>query len=666
MKTGKKSLQKQLINRHLRTIFFIYAIQFSVLTFAQTFSNKCELDGKLFYNDCIKYTGDCQNNKANGWGELYLNSGNILKGLFVDNKIQNNNIEYFFSESKRLIIGPNKESAFHGPCISISDNYVSLANYENGYYRGNSDLFQIPKPNFELNTVFCDPDGYGSKNKTECNLILNSNFIIYTSAREYNSAGNRKYWLTVVDLSSNKIIRTFGSYLKPLTVNDGPSFLGFNKENKPVYNCSGKIIQLDISTGIVTSLNSPPIELTSQRKYIEKIKATPYKDLVTSTLLSLDKYKILNDSSYVKIFNSKAYIESVSNFKGSPGSGSSLVIFNSNHEIMNNVDFSNYNIYDFDVDEKNDRIALLYGDKDSTFLSYYELSTLKVISNVFSKKGCYLYEEINFSKTGTYLLNKVKSGTIIYLGNKLHYGIEGDLYSLNNDENIAISNSSGTVYAYDLEKKTIIWSYKIGDDYVNTKFFKIDDKIYLISGRALSWEGYKVKENGIMLNSFIMPKPLFSLVEFVKNPEEIVSTVTKKNEVLNNEKNKPIEPSSSQVKKSNDDLLSSYLALMFLSAIFESSNKYSEGSYSSSNSGSSSTSPKWECGKCHQTSYRNEQPCSICGGCEENRNHDWQKVTRKSPKAECRRCGFITYLYPCSICGGCGETSRNHDFEEFD
>jgi hypothetical protein len=161
MKTGKKSLHKQLINRHLKTIFFIYAIQFSAITFAQSFSSKCELDGKMFYNDCIKYKGDCQNNKANGWGDLYLNNGNILKGLFVDNKIQNFNIEFFFSESKRLIIGPNKESALHGPCISISDNYISLANYENGYYRGNSDLFQIPKPNFDLNTVFCDPDGYG-------------------------------------------------------------------------------------------------------------------------------------------------------------------------------------------------------------------------------------------------------------------------------------------------------------------------------------------------------------------------------------------------------------------------------------------------------------------------------------------------------------------------
>jgi hypothetical protein len=339
-------------------------------------------------------------------------------------------------------------------------------------------------------------------------------------------------------------------------------------------------------------LNSIPIKIASQRKIIERIKETPYKDLGSSNpyLSKYDKFKILNDSSYLKMFNSEAYLKSCNSFKPEPGSGSSLVVFNRNHELMNNIDLANYNIYDFDVNELSDRIALLYGNKDSTFLSYYDLKTFKFISNVFSKKGCYSGGEIYFSKSGAYLLNKVQSGTVIYLGNKLYYGIEGDLYGINNDENVAISNSRGTVYAYDLEKKIIIWSYKIGDDYGNTKFFKIDDKIYLISGRALSWEGYKVKENGIMLHSFVMSKPLFSLVEFVKNPEEIVSSITKKNEVSNNEKNNPIEQSPSQVKKSDDDLLSSYLALMFLYALSESSNKYSGGSYSSSYNKSSSSS----------------------------------------------------------------------------
>ena len=50
--------------------------------------------------------------------------------------------------------------------------------------------------------------------------------------------------------------------------------------------------------------------------------------------------------------------------------------------------------------------------------------------------------------------------------------------------------------------------------------FKIENKIYIINGRALSWEGFKVKENGIKLISFTMPKPLLSIPEFLKKPEE--------------------------------------------------------------------------------------------------------------------------------------------------
>ena len=102
------------------------------------------------------------------------------------------------------------------------------------------------------------------------NLIPNTNYIIYTSSREYNSAGSYKHWLTVVDLSTNKIIRNFGSSEKPLTYNKAPSFIGFNKDNKPIYSYSGKFFQLDIANGISTSLNSIPIEITKKNDFINK------------------------------------------------------------------------------------------------------------------------------------------------------------------------------------------------------------------------------------------------------------------------------------------------------------------------------------------------------------------------------------------------------------
>ena len=619
----KKRYKKNTKNNFLISSLLIIFSSFFIISpsSAQITSNKCELSGNLFYNNCTKYFGDCQDNKANGWGELYLNNNNTLRGLFVNNKVQNFYIEYYSAANNKLTIGPNRESALHGPCISISNEYVSLANYENGQYRGNGDLFQIPPPNYNYNGIFCDADGYSVKDNSQSNLIPNTSLVIYTSAREYNTRGDRKYWVSVVDLSSNKLIKKFGSYEKPLTINNAPLFIGFTKENKPIYNYSGKYFQFEIMSGIVKPLSKLPLEMISKNNQIETIKKTSYKDLGSISGWGLDKYKILKDSSYVKIFNSKIYLESVKNFKSERGSGSSLVRFNNKNEIINSLELPDYNIIDFDIDEQNERIALSYGGKDSICLSYYDLKTFKLISNVFTHNGGYP-GEVKFSKSGTYLLYKLNRGTAIYLGNKLYYGIEGDLYDLNNDENVVISNSGNNVFAYDIEKKTIIWTHPIGDDYINTKFFNVENKIYIISGRALSWEGYKVKENGIKLISFIMPKPLFSIQEFVKKPEEtfVKVNITKDKKI---DSNNLTEKSKSQIKKADDDLFSNYLALMLLSAIFESSNKYSGGSYSSSNSGSSSGNAQskiyntkygskndllghYEGGKIYNTKYRSK------------------------------------------------------------
>jgi hypothetical protein len=598
----KKRYKKNTKNNFLISSLLIIFSSFFIISpsSAQITSNKCELRGNLFYNNCTKYFGDCQDNKANGWGELYLNNNNTLRGLFVNNKVQNLYIEYYSAANNKLTIGPNRESALHGPCISISNEYVSLANYENGQYRGNSDLFQIPPPNYNFNGIFCDADGYGVKDNIQSNLIPNTSLVIYTSDREYNARGDKKYWVSVVDLSSNKLIKKFGSYEKPLTINNAPLLIGFTKENKPIYNYSGKYFQFEIMSGIVNPLSKLPLEMISKNNQVETIKKTSYKDLGTISGWGLDKYKILKDSSYIKMFNSNIYIESVKSFKSERGSGSSLVMFNNKNEIIKSLDLPNYNIIDFDIDEQNERIALSYGGKDSICLSYYDLKTFKLISNVFIRNGGNP-GAVKFSKSGTYLLYKLNGGTAIYLGNKLYYGIEGDLYDFNNDENVVISNSGNNVFAYDIEKKTIIWTHPIGDDYINTKFFNVENKIYIISGRALSWEGYKVKENGIKLISFIMPKPLFSIQEFVKKPEEtfVKVNILKDNKIDNNNLN---EKTKSQIKKAEDDLFSNYLALMLLSAIFESSNKYSEGSYSSSYNKSGSSSSN--------SSYSNQQNTS--------------------------------------------------------
>jgi hypothetical protein len=590
---------------------------------------------------------------ANGWGELYLNNNNTLRGLFVNNKLQNFYIEYYSATNNKLIIGPNRESALHGPCISISNEFVSLANYENGQYRGNSDLFQIPPPNYIFNGIFCDADGVNVKDDSQSNLIPNTSLVIYTSAREYNATGDSKYWVSVVDLSLNKLIKKFGSYEKPLTINDAPLFIGFTKENKPIYKYSGKYFQFEIMSGIVNPLSKLPLQMIYKKNnQVETIKKTSYKDLGFISGI-LDKYKILKDSSYIKMFNSKIYLESGGG-KSKRGSGSSLVMFNNKNEIINSLDLPNYNIIDFDIDEQNERIALSYGGKDSICLSYYDLKNFKLISNVFRRNGGDP-GDVKFSKSGTYLLYKLNrgySGTAIYLGNKLYYGIEGDLYDFNNDENVVISNSGNNVFAYDIEKKTIIWTHPIGDDYINTKFFNVENKIYILSGRALSWEGYKVKENGIKLISYTMPKPLFSIQEFVKKPEETFDMVgIAKDKKIEN--NNLTEKTKSQIKKADDDIFSSYLALMVLSAIFESSNKYSGGSYSSSYNKSESSDRRWNyiCEDCNKVKVLESAPYDN-SPCPETRWGGVGKASFADGKHAYQKVAlFGTYPYACSTCG---------------
>ena len=663
----------QIFKLTLKNILVIYFVYFKFLTFSQAISNKCELDGKILYSDCIKYIGECEDGKANGYGELNFENGNTVQGLFSDNKIQNFNIVCYFPDSKsywsqKTIIGPNKGLLFHGPCVSISDKYIDVADFYNGSYTGNSDsYFQISKPNFDLNTTFCDPDGYSVKDRINSNLIPNTNLIIYTSSREYNNEGAKKYWISVVEISTNKIIRTFGNYINEIIPHDEPIFVGFNKDNNPIYKgyFSNKIFQLDIISGKITQLKTLPIEISTKNDFTKKIKETKYKDL---EFRMLEKFKILKDSSYIKLFSHKKYIE---NIKEDFGSGSSIVMFDKHDRVINSVDLFMQDIYDFDVDENNDRIALLYGDRDSTFLKYLDLKTFKIISNVFNRKRILqtndeLYGKLKFSKTGTYLLYEIPSGTgtLIYLGNKLHYAIPGNIYDLNNEENVAISNKQGIITAYDLEKKTIIWNFDITDNFINTKFFKIDDKIFLISGRALSWDGYKVKENGIKLYSFKMPKPLFSLVEFSLKPEEVITEYTQKKETKNFDNKKSIEYTSPKINKSEDEIMSNYLALMFLAAIFESSNKYSSSNHKSRTS-QQKPSNTWQCRYCGSVAYQMDQPLAYFGGNCYHYNdpsrsgaHAWENV-EKDVQWQCSKCTQVAHTIEEPCCGYGGKCYDN-------
>ena len=206
------------------TLCFVYLTMSVEITFPQSVSYNCELDGKQFYSDCIKYLGSCQENRANGCGELYFNNGVKIKGIFINNKLQNQYLNYYFPDGK-IVVGPNTELALHGTCVSISDEFVSTHYYQNGRYLGSS-MEDDQLSNVDYSGNYCDADGHSNGR-----LIPNTSYILDISSKEYNAKGDLKFWITMVDLSQNKVIKQYGSFGNPISVNGSLTFIGFSPNN---------------------------------------------------------------------------------------------------------------------------------------------------------------------------------------------------------------------------------------------------------------------------------------------------------------------------------------------------------------------------------------------------------------------------------------------------
>ena len=391
----------------------------------------------------------------------------------------------------------------NGPCIEIDySNFVNLRYQDNGsYYYGGDAYLKDYAPKLMDKDVFCDINGHGAK---EGHLIPNSNNLIYVSQAEYNTRGDVKYWITLVNLIENKIVFNFGDFKN--SIPGIPAFSGFSKDNKFSFFQIGtnQYIKCSLQNGLHEFISTLPDEITQNILFKENVKSRKYKNYQSSD--SYKKYKMLNDSSYIKSFSIKSKTNSEI---------TSLVKFNKKHEIVFSKDFENISIWDFDVDSFSNRIALSYRTIDSTYLSYLDLNTFELISNVFVKQNSEINKYVNspgdvhFSKTGKFLYySRDRRGTSIYLNNDLYYGFIGDLYYEN--ENIVISNNYDKMMSFDLINKSLIWNCPVGDDYLNSHFYIVNENCYLISGRVLSRDGIKPKENGIILYKFPIPETIIN------------------------------------------------------------------------------------------------------------------------------------------------------------
>ena len=467
--------------------------------------DQCELDGKIFYSNCVKYLGECKNNEANGFGTLFFN-GFQMSGLFSNNKIQDYYLNYYGESDKSFTFGPNQGPGFHGPCIQIDFkncvNYIPYRDKKKWGFGLDLEWWQDANPFADIKESFCDQNGLGAIDNRDCNLIPNSNYIIYTSRNEATKGRNR-YWISVVDLTENKIIRSFSPSKNPLY----EEFIGFDKSNNPIYEYSGKYHQFNIQNGEVKDLNSLPKELSINKDFEERVKK------LTDTSFIIDKILFLMDSSYILVLNRKGW-NVLFPFEYNFGSGAKILKYNKFHILTDSIDFPNYNIWDIAIHEKTNRIALSYINKDSTYLSYFDLNSLSLQSLIFTKSNYDFNDknnihpgQVSFSKTGKFLIYERYDNLSFYLGAKLYFGFKGGIYDFDQNDDVVLVNGYSSLLAYDLNKKSLICGFELGDVFGSTKIFNLDGNFYLISSRA--WD-----PNGIEIHNFQMPKPLASPIIF--------------------------------------------------------------------------------------------------------------------------------------------------------
>ena len=493
--------------------------------------SNCILDRKNLYGDIDTYEGECKNDKPNGWGTFKYPNGNKITGLFVDNKIQDNIIEFYVNKHKTLYIGTNKGFDLHGPAIGITDDLiVNYGNWDNGYPTGGADnYFLITKPEFLKNEKLCVnelPD--------EKSLIPNLKHCIIIRKKEDDVKRQEKYWISLIDMVKNKTIFNFGSAENPIISNpysnlsNNLSFKGYSSDTLnaifEINNYSKNIKQYlicNLKTGLFTKslvlnniklLNSTEGSSEILNKLLLKSNFNYYKAF---------PYKIvqLKDQNYVAILNNNEYANS-SSYNPIYGSNSMIIKFNNKLEVMNTIEFKKSNICDFAVNEISNQLAISLKGKDSTFFNVYNLDDFKKKYNVFQKGVIFPGKQISFSQSGTYLTHTSNNvNTTIFYNNKLYFGIHGIVYGFNSGENSIIVNDNGVLRAYDLAKKRLIWSETIGDDYVNTKFNVIDNNFVLFSSNMVLDKLGSRSKNGHKIMIFKIPEAEDSYKEFIINLE---------------------------------------------------------------------------------------------------------------------------------------------------
>jgi hypothetical protein len=477
------------------------------LVFSQSASTEnCVVNPYNIYRAAIKYEGGCKNNKAEGNGNLYLNNGEYIKGVFKNNTLDEN-YAIELHGSGNTLFGQAINFKLNGPVQLFNGRHVSLKIFENGIHKGDAsdDDFVFPAPKIDIET------------KINSQSHHQSSFLIPNTQ---NYVGANMTEMSIYNVESNKV-----SFYYKHGLNAGIDIKGISNDNTIVYvvadfgvsTTSGWVSKkklkyaINLKTKANLLLKDFPESLTKSPDFIfnEKYKTVQKKPYGWNTS---KKSVVTSDKKSVYFVPSSLY-KSFSNEEMKLVSDTILKL-DINGNVLSKKTFTNSKISDFIIDESNNRILIAYNSKDSTKLSAFKIENFDFINDIFSTEKSSLYN-LYISNSGNYLSAACNYGTIIFLNDKFYYCFEGALAAFNEKETLVIGsdNNKSLLTAYNLEYRTISWRKKLSDYQVSSsELIKDNLVIQTMDGKYFklplnyeatpSWQ-FAIKTNTIQENSSV-------------------------------------------------------------------------------------------------------------------------------------------------------------------
>jgi hypothetical protein len=634
----------------------IQVINLILFTHTNSKGQECYVDPRnLIPRGAASYSGDCLNGMAEGYGSITFSDGNKISGKFIKNVLQEGIVEYVAVNDGNLYIGPYKNEKLNGRFERIDKlkTGVTTANFDDGYYVGNSDnYFNLPEPEIISKATFpifnktTDPN---SPFKSDFNFLCS---VPKSDLALFLNKNNKSIGL--YDNRNNQIIREFGDKTNPIK-----SFLCFDVDYNSVYvrqmknNLEG-IYKINISNGTSEYISN----LKDQKILDSSLLEYKWNNLgeIQGFEHGIIKYGAINHQSnliYTLVNNGEFKLGNVK---------SSFLVSKLNGEKINEIKFDGVLIRTFAINEISNQLYISFSSNDLEYISLFKLDNFEFVKTIFSgekNKGFSYIREMTISPMGTYLAfssHGETQGTIIYKQNQFYFGVPRKAITFSKLENILISgtNDGYNLYAYDLENRKILWESTNKFYFLPTiEPILVDNDIILISSKL----GGNLAKSEIYKAKFELPdfsQTFFSLNEEVQDQlkriveiEKAKKFETAQNSNIQSEKPKENIKPKEESYFSNfyeafvlDFFLNGGLEKAFEKKINESNNKI----YGSNNSNSSFLDKQ---PKNINSSSNSKTTCPKCSVSWTIMDYDEYSKKFSNSRKETKY-GFV----PCNLCQG--------------